>query len=260
MLEKNNLPGGCATSFRRGDFEFEASLHELCQMGAGTSRGVVRKLLDGYGLKVDWVPVEEAFGSINTDPEKGFKVHIPVGLDNFLDAMEAAVPGCRESMTTVMELGRMLDEGVGWLVERHNEPNAMQKVEMLLKYRDMMKIVPITTDEMLRRIGVPDKAREIFESYWDYVSVDSTKMSFAVYTYMTYMYVTQKPWISRMRSYEIVMAFEPAYQGTGGDIWYNCEVEKIDVRNNAVHGVELADGTYIPCERVISNLMPTVVL
>ena len=259
VLEKNNLPGGCATSFRRGDFEFEASLHELCQMGAGDKPGVVRKLLDGYGLKVDWVPVEEAFSSINTDPEKGFKVHIPVGLDNFLDAMEAAVPGCRESMTTVMELGRMLDEGVGWLVERHNEPNAMQKVEMLLKYRDMMKIVPITTDEMLRRIGVPDKAREIFESYWDYVSVDSTKMSFAVYTYMTYMYVTQKPWISRMRSYEIVMAFDQRIRELGGDIWYNCEVKKIDVRNNAVHGVELADGTYIPCERVISNLMPTVV-
>lgn len=29
---------------------------------------------------------------------------------------------------------------------------------------------------------MPDKAREIFESYWDYVGVDSTKMSFAVYT------------------------------------------------------------------------------
>ena len=27
VLEKHNLPGGCATSFRRGRFEFEATLH-----------------------------------------------------------------------------------------------------------------------------------------------------------------------------------------------------------------------------------------
>ena len=35
VLEKHNLPGGCATSFRRGAYEFEATLHELCQMGDG---------------------------------------------------------------------------------------------------------------------------------------------------------------------------------------------------------------------------------
>ena len=29
LLEKHNLPGGFATSFKRGRFEFEASLHEL---------------------------------------------------------------------------------------------------------------------------------------------------------------------------------------------------------------------------------------
>lgn len=29
VLEKHNLPGGCATSFIRGRFEFEATLHEF---------------------------------------------------------------------------------------------------------------------------------------------------------------------------------------------------------------------------------------
>ena len=39
VLEKHNLPGGCATSFRRGRFEFEGTLHELCQMGKGEHQG-----------------------------------------------------------------------------------------------------------------------------------------------------------------------------------------------------------------------------
>ena len=29
VLERHNLPGGFATSFKRGRFEFEPSLHEL---------------------------------------------------------------------------------------------------------------------------------------------------------------------------------------------------------------------------------------
>ena len=76
---------------------------------------------------------------------------------------------------------------------------------------------------------------------------------------MTYTYLTQKPWMARFRSHEISLAFDKAIRDMGGDIWYNTEVTKIDVKNGAVRGVELADSTYIPCERVISNLMPTVV-
>lgn len=262
VLEKHNLPGGCATSFRRGAYEFEATLHEMCQMGRGIEgepRGAVRELLEGYGLDVDWVPVNEAFCAVATDPEKGFNVEMPLGVQAFIDEMERQVPGSRESMTNVMEMARMLEDGVNWLGARHNHPSPLQKVEMMLKYHDLMKLVPQSVETVLDLIGVPEKAKNIFESYWTYISADSSNMSFAVYAYMTYVYLTHKPWIARNRSHEISMAFDRRIRELGGDVWYNTEVKKIDVKNGAVHGVELADGSYIPCERVISNLMPHVV-
>lgn len=261
VLEKHNLPGGCATSFCRGRFEFEATLHEMCQMGEGENAGAVRKLLDGYGLDVEWVGVNEAFRSVNTDPAPGkaFDVTMPVGVREFVDAMEKQVPGSRKSMETVMELGRMLSDGVDWLASYHNEPEGPAKVAMLLKWHDLMKLVPVPTDEMLRKIGVPDQAREIYESYWDYVSADSTGMSFAVYAFMTYTYLTRKPWIAKNRSHEISLAFDSCIRRLGGDIWYNAEAARIDVRSGAVQGVVLTDGTYLPCRHVIANLMPEVV-
>ena len=262
VLEKHNLPGGCATSFRRGAYEFEATLHEMCQMGDGKDgrpRGAVRKLLeDQYKLNVDWCPVNESFASIATDPD-GFCVYMPAGVQAFIDEMERQVPGSRESMTTVMELARMLEEGVNWLAAHDNEPSPPAKVEMLLKYYDLMRTVPVTTEEMLDRIGVPEKAKRIYESYWTYVSADSTNMSFAVYAFMTYVYLTQLPWVAKGRSHEISMAFDARIRELGGDIWYNTEVKKIDIRDKKVYGVELDDGTTIPCEWVISNLMPHVV-
>lgn len=259
VLEKHNLPGGCATSFRRGRFEFEASLHEMCQMGKGEFNGAVRQVVEEYGLDVEWVSVNEAFNSVCTDPENGFSVSLPTGVQNFLDEMERLVPGSYRSMSTVLELGRMLSEGVGWLRAHNNEPGAAAKVSMLLKYHDLMKVVPVTVEDMLDRIGVPEKAKRIYESYWDYIAADSSKMSFAVYTFMVYTYLTQKPHIARLRSHEISLAFDRRIRELGGEIWYNCPVKKINVDNSAVTGIELANGEKIRCRRVISNLMPTVV-
>lgn len=105
LLEKHNLPGGCATSFRRGRFEFESALHELCQMGEPGQGGHVRELLDELGLDVEWVPVAEAFRSISTEPEEGYDVTIPADEQGFLDAMEKAVPGCRASMENLLMPG-----------------------------------------------------------------------------------------------------------------------------------------------------------
>ena len=118
---------------------------------------------------------------------------MPVGVQEFIDEMERQVPGSRESMETVMEFGRMCVDGVEWLAKHNNEPGPLAKIEMMLRFKDLMKIVPVPCDTMLHKIGVPDKAREIYESYWDYVGVDSTKMSFAVYCFMTYTYVLRKP-------------------------------------------------------------------
>ena len=46
LVEKHNLPGGFATSFIRGRFEFEASLHELCDFGTAGNSGNLYALFD----------------------------------------------------------------------------------------------------------------------------------------------------------------------------------------------------------------------
>ena len=45
LLEQHNVPGGCATSFRRGRFEFEVALHQLS--GVGTE-GQPMSLREGF--------------------------------------------------------------------------------------------------------------------------------------------------------------------------------------------------------------------
>ena len=255
LLEKHNLPGGCAGSIVRGRFEFELTLHELCQMGPeGT--GEVRKLLDDLGTDIEWVTMNEAFHTINTHPVHGFDVEMPIGVDAFVEQMEKEVPGSRKSMENLMEINRMIFDAIDWLASYQNNP---PKVSMLLKWSDFMRMATVPADKMLRLLGLPDKAREIYESYWDYLSVDATRVSFVVYSFMVYTYLTLKPYIAKKRSFEIVLALEKRIRDFGGDIRYNTPVKRIDIRDNQARGVELADGSYISCDRIISNIIPDVV-
>ena len=54
LLERHNIPGGSASSFVRGRFEFEPSLHELCGVGAPDKSGQVEGMFDRLGGDVDW--------------------------------------------------------------------------------------------------------------------------------------------------------------------------------------------------------------
>ena len=50
LLERHNVPGGCATSFCRGRYEFEVALHLLSGIGTPEKQGPLRPLLDEVGV------------------------------------------------------------------------------------------------------------------------------------------------------------------------------------------------------------------
>ncbi len=80
LLEKHNLPGGVASSFVRGRFEFEASLHELCDVGTKEEPLSVRRLFTDLGSKEDFINEKNLFRTIVTG-ENGYDVTLAAGWD-----------------------------------------------------------------------------------------------------------------------------------------------------------------------------------
>lgn len=112
LIEQHNLPGGYASSFVRGRFEFEPSLHEMPDMRAiDEATGVVRYLLDDAELDIDFKQVPEAYRVILT--ETGVDVTVPFGTDAFIDTVEKAVPGSREQVQRYMDLCSEIQEPSG---------------------------------------------------------------------------------------------------------------------------------------------------
>ena len=80
LLEKHNLPGGFAASFVRGSFEFEASLHELCDVGTEDEPRVIRRLFSDLGSDVKFYNEKQLFRTIVTG-EDGYDVTLEAGVD-----------------------------------------------------------------------------------------------------------------------------------------------------------------------------------
>ncbi len=58
LLERHNIPGGGATSFCLGRFEFEVALHQLSGLGTTERPGLLRLQLDKLGVMEDLEFVE----------------------------------------------------------------------------------------------------------------------------------------------------------------------------------------------------------
>lgn len=69
MLERHNIPGGCATSFVRGVFEFEVALHQLSGLGTEKQPFIMRQIFKDLGVmdKVEFIQESDLYRMVVND-------------------------------------------------------------------------------------------------------------------------------------------------------------------------------------------------
>ncbi|MBQ6120022.1 MAG: FAD-dependent oxidoreductase, partial [Clostridia bacterium] len=123
LLEKHNIPGGSASSFVRGRFEFEPSLHELFGVGLPDNPSDFAKMFMELGADVDWCTHNSTYRLIvpasEDDPEgfigeNGVRVKVdasmPVGFEAFSRKLDSIVPGSYEPSMKVFRLSTLMYE------------------------------------------------------------------------------------------------------------------------------------------------------
>lgn len=251
VIERHNLPGGSASSFVRGRFEFETALHELFDLGNKDEPGTVWQLFDHYGIHLKWYYENQMMHVIV--PHK-VSLTLPTGIDNFLDTMEKAVPGCRNSVAKALDCGREGVEALQYINNQHPS-----QWTLLTKYGDFLKMCSCTAREGFQALGVPDKAAHLMETYWSYLGGTEDQMDFFTMIVMLYNYLTQRPAMPAHRSHEMSLALADSIYRHGGDIWYNTEVSQLLMDGNTVTGV-IANGQRISSRFVIADVSPTTVM
>jgi phytoene dehydrogenase-like protein len=257
LLEQHNIPGGFASSFRRGRFEFEVSLHQFADIGSPSNSGSVREFFeDELGIYLDWVEVPEAFRLILTDPEEALDITMPYGVDAFVDALEKAVPGSRPSVTKYLALCQEVLDGLAYVGQSRGNPD---RKLLLTQHTNFLKTAPYTADQVAEALKIPEQARKILHAEWSFIGTPTNRTNFTIYGGMLIKFIKFGAWIPRQRSHEIALAFDARIRELGGEIQYNTRVEEILVEDGKVTGVLTSNGDRIATEYVVSNASPTLV-
>ena len=255
LVERHNLPGGFATSFRRGRFEFEASLHELNDFGK--DGGDVRDLFDSLGVtnKIEWTSIPEAYHVIC--PNEKLDATMPFGIKAFIDKMEEYVPGSRKSMERFFALASEIREAQAYT----NAQNGIVDSSYMVKhFGNYVRTGSYSVKEVLETLKMPKKAQDILSAYWCYLGAKLSDMSFTHYASMVIRYIDRGVMMPKGRSHEISLAMADRIYELGGEIWFNTGAKKILTdKEGAVCGVLLDDGRTIETKHVVADIEPTVV-
>lgn len=253
LLERHNIPGGCATSFVRGNFEFEVALHQLSGLGTEKHPFVMRKLFADLGVmdKVEFIQ-EHALYRLVVPGE--IDISLPASVNGVKAKLAEHFPHEQENVERFLTLCEKISmEGFMGLPRaraQNDEALLLKSCPNYVKYgfRNAKDVV----DEFIR----DPKLRCILSAYWLYVGVPPREMPFADLAVMIYSYLAFKPWHIRGGSQALSSALLASFQEAGGEVQFNCGVEKIRTEQGKVCSVVLETGEEVRCNAVISNASP----
>ena len=257
VIERHNLPGGAATSFVRGRFEFDASLHEIPDFGEGEIRGELGKLFDELGIKVDMIPIKDAFRYIvEKNGVREIDVTFPHGKDKVMELMKEICPDDIEAMNKFFMAYEDMAAGLDYWGSTRGNPD----FEVLRnEHPNFMKIMGMNAGEFFRALGMSDKCIDIMSAYWPYQGSDINTVDASRYLLMVYGYFVNGAYVPRMRSHQLSTAIVNRASKLGCKFLFETEVTKVLTKNGAVCGVEVDDGRVFECTALASNAFPETV-
>lgn len=248
LLEKHSLVGGCATSFVRGRFEFEPSLHELGAVRRDGT-GSLNRLFDQLGEPIDWCIEDELFRCVVTGQHD---VVLPAGEQPYIDALEKAVPGCRGSLEKLFAVYHNCEEGVAYATSAKK----INGFKMITKYADFMACASHSAKEVMDACGVPPRAQDIIATNWGYLGLPIDEINAFHFFSMLFELVENHPSMPARRSHELSMALADAVLKNGGEIRCLSPVSRFlyDAAGNAA-GV-VCRGEEIRAKKIIADINP----
>jgi len=257
LLEKHNVPGGYATSFVRGRFEFEVALHELSGLGGPDRPGGLYHYLDRLGVaeKIEIARIPGFYRSVFPDLD----LRLPVGRKAYeqtlCDAFPNEAKGIRQFLKRIFSLNEELNFFYRLSLSRQL-PGAADLVRLPLYIGNALRYSLSTWGSVLNRDVKDPKARAVLSQIWGYFGLPPAKISYLYFAMAMASYIEHGPTYIKGRSQALSQAFVQAFEDNGGEVRFNSAAVKILTKGGRVAGVITQDGDEIPTRCVISNLDP----
>ena len=246
VVEQHSIPGGYATSFDRagGKFNFEVSLHGTSIHNNGAAR-----ILSDIGVldKIKLVELPEVYrlktpGLDISVPQRDPEAYMAL-LTTHFPAEAKGIRGFVEEMIAIADEVDTLSRKKGKFF----------KLIFPLQYPRMWAVRNKTLAELLDdHVKDPD-LQDVLAALWGYFGLPPSRLSAFYYANATGGYLKHGSYYIEERSQNLSDAIAEVIEDHGGNMLYDTQVQKVLVKNGAVHGVALSGGEALPARAVVSN-------
>jgi len=251
LLERHNIPGGAATSFVRGRFEFEVALHQLASLGTEQRPGHLRKLLTEYGVidNLDFHCAKHLYRSVIPG---SLDITLPHTREGIVCTLQQTFPREKDSIARFIDLcfNFCEESNEGFTV---NAPDCTPT-----KYPLFFKYSLRSSKEVLDEFFSDELLKTTLASFWSYVGVPPSGMGFSDLAGIIWEYVVYKPFHIRGGSQTLSNALIDRFISVGGEVRFNCGVSRILLDNNRAVAVVTDQGQEICAQAIISNVSSIV--
>jgi phytoene dehydrogenase-like protein len=247
IIEQNNYPGGCACSFARSGYTFDAAVHWISQAGEG---GIVRRIMTelGVGDKVK-------FKRLPAPPEvwlPGRKVRPGFGKDSVIAGFSDVFPAEKEALKRFWD---DVDETKAQLWRLVNsQPSRMSKLEKLrfnalfpLKFSKIAKYHKKKASDVIGKYFEDKELRRALGIMGIFPDI-----SFVHYSWFNGVALDGDAYYPEGGIQAVPDALAGRFTDMGGTIRYGSLVEKIVIELGKARGVRLPDGESIMAAKIIS--------
>jgi prolycopene isomerase len=249
LLERHNIPGGCATSFCRGRFEFEVALHQLSGVGTPESPGPLRMMLSQLGVMEDLelVEIKELYHVIGPGD---FRLDLKTDREQVIAAFQEKFPHEKKGIEDFFNLSyQYAFQMLSAFYFKDPDPSR-DKFPLLYQYSFK------TAQEVLDQFFRDPLLKCALSLYWGYLGLPPSRLSFAYLAMLFFTYIELKPFHIKGGSQALSNALIHRFLSLGGTVRFNCGAEKILVDQGRIKGVISEHGDRIMSRYIISNVSP----
>jgi prolycopene isomerase len=250
VVERNNKAGGYATSFRRGRFTFEVSLHGSTLMGA-----VPQQILADLGIsdRLHLTPLPELYrllgGAVDlVVPQSDPDAYIELLSHHFPEETAGIARFVRILLAIIDETNRL-----------HFNGGRIIKPLFPLLYPQMWRWRNATLAQMIEACVTDPQLGNLLGGLWSYFGLPPASMSAFYYAAAVGEYLKYGSVYIRPRSQELSQLLVEAVQAAAGRVRTGVSATKIDLDGGQVAAVTLSDGSRLPARAAIANISPQIV-
>ena len=245
LLEQHNIVGGCATTFKRGDFTCEVGLHEMESVYTNPLIIDIFNRLDVYS-NIEFVKPDEFF-SVNT---KNSTFTMPDGIVNSKKALISKFPseqsGIEKYFDIIEAIAKNLEtlQGASWY---------HFALFPLLFWR-VLYYKPKSVTEVLDSIIDNEELKLILNSNVQYYNDTPDTLSFLLHAVAQYSYYKGGGWFIKGGSGKLSNYLASIIKNNGGELITKATVTACD--KNSVTYIHKKESKKVKSDIIISNLSP----